>query len=69
MSEEKTSPLTLSVPEAGSRYFGLRRRASYAAAERGELPTIRIGRRLRVPIRALEAMLDQAGQRVPVTMA
>jgi excisionase family DNA binding protein len=54
------SPITLSVPEAGARYFGLSRNASYAAAERGELPVIRIGRLLRVPVRALEKMLDSA---------
>jgi excisionase family DNA binding protein len=59
MTEEH--PLTLSVPEAGAKYFGLSRNAAYAAAERGELPVVRIGRLLRVPIRALEAMLDQAG--------
>jgi len=45
-------PRTLSVPEAGSRYLGLSRNASYAAASRGELPVIRIGRLLRVPVRA-----------------
>jgi hypothetical protein len=59
MSDD-TAPLTISVPEAGWRYFGLSRAAAYAAAERGELPTLRIGRLLRVPIRALEAMLDRA---------
>jgi hypothetical protein len=52
-------PLTISVPEAGKRYFNLSRNASYGAAERGEIPTIRIGRLLRVPVRALERMLDQ----------
>jgi Helix-turn-helix domain len=57
MSE--SSPLTISVPEAGQRYFNLSRNAAYAAADRGELPTIRIGRLLRVPVRALEEMLDQ----------
>ena len=55
-------PLTLAVPEAGKRYFNLSRNASYAAAERGEIPTIRIGRLLRVPIRALEQLLDRAGK-------
>ena len=54
--------LTISVPEAGKRYFGMCRAASYAAAERGEIPAIRIGRLLRVPVRALEAMLDKASQ-------
>jgi hypothetical protein len=54
-------PKTLSVPEAGRRYFGLARNASYDAARRGELPVIRIGGRLRVPVIALERMLDDAG--------
>jgi excisionase family DNA binding protein len=52
-------PLTMTVPEAGKKYFGLSRDGSYRAAERGEIPTIRIGRLLRVPVRALERMLDQ----------
>jgi len=55
--------LTLSVPEAGKRYFGLSRNGSYAAAERGEIPTVRIGRLLRVPVRACERMLDAAGEK------
>jgi len=50
---------TISVPEAGRRYFDLCRGASYEAAKRGDIPTIRIGRLLRVPVRALERMLDQ----------
>jgi hypothetical protein len=49
---------TLSVPEAGKTYFGLGRNAAYAAAKRGDLPVIRVGKILRVPIRALERMLD-----------
>ena len=59
MSEEEI-PLTISVPEAGKRYFGLSRNGSYDAAGRGEIPTIRIGRLLRVPVRLMERMLDQA---------
>ncbi len=54
-------PLTISVPEAGKKYFGLCRNASYDAAARGEIPVIRIGRLLRVPVRALERMLERAG--------
>jgi excisionase family DNA binding protein len=54
-------PLTLSVPEAGKKYFSLSRNAAYEAARRGELPTVKIGRLLRVPVRAVERMLDQAG--------
>jgi hypothetical protein len=52
------TPLTIPVPEAGRKYFGLSRNASYAAADRGDIPTIRIGRLLRVPVRALEEMLN-----------
>jgi hypothetical protein len=56
------APLTISVPEAGEKYFGLCRNAAYDAAKRGEIPTIKIGRLLRVPVRALERMLDRAGE-------
>jgi hypothetical protein len=56
---------TLSVPQAGRRYFDLSRGASYAAAARGEIPVIRIGRKKRVPIPALDRMLEQAGPGVP----
>lgn len=60
MSED--IPLTLSVPEAGKRYYGLGRNASYSAAARRELPTIKIGRLLRVPVRAMERILDSCGK-------
>lgn len=59
--------LTLSVPEAGARYFGLSKNTSYEAAARGDIPTIRIGRLLRVPVRAIERMLDEAGRTQPST--
>ena len=55
-------PLTLSVPEAGRRYFGLSRNGSYDAAMRGEIPTVAVGRLLRVPVRLMERMLDTAGE-------
>jgi excisionase family DNA binding protein len=61
MSDEQA--LTISVPEAGKKYLNLGRNASYAAAERGEIPTIKVGRLLRVPVRAMERLLDNvAGQ-------
>ena len=59
--------LTISVPEAGRRYFGLSRNGAYAAAVRGEIPTIKIGRLLRVPIRAMELKLDEASRSSPST--
>jgi hypothetical protein len=64
MSEKNTVAAckTMSVPEAGALYFDLERDASYAAARRGDIPTIKIGRTLRVPIMALERMMEQAGK-------
>jgi hypothetical protein len=56
-------PKTLSVPQTGRRYFDLARNASYEAARRGEIPTIRIGARLRVPIVQLERMLTEGRSR------
>ena len=52
---------TVSVPEAG-RWLGIGRNASYEAARRGEIPTIRIGRLLRVPVVALERKLEEVGR-------
>lgn len=47
----------VTVEEAG-QWLGIGRSAAYDAIERNELPHIRIGRRIVVPIRALERMLD-----------
>ena len=43
MAVDDEAPLTISVPEAGKKYFNLSRDGSYAAAGRGEIPTIRVG--------------------------
>lgn len=47
-------------PDAG-RILGLSRQSTYDAATRGDLPTIRIGRRLLVPTAALRRMLQLDG--------
>jgi hypothetical protein len=60
-------PLTISVPEAGRRYFGLSKKGSYDAADRGEIPTIKIGKLRRVPVRAMERILDEAGKSAAVS--
>ncbi len=53
-------PVTLDVPVAGG-IVGLSRNASYAAAVRGDLPTLRIGRLLKVPV-VVFAMLLVSGR-------
>ncbi len=47
---------TLTVEQAG-HYMGLSRQSAYEAAARGDLPTLRVGRRLLVPTAALRRML------------
>jgi hypothetical protein len=54
---------TTSVPLAGKQYFGLSRNGAYAAARAGTIPTIRVGRLLKVPIAAMERLLESAGDR------
>jgi hypothetical protein len=57
---DANEPKTLSVPEAGRIYYGLRSaKASYRAAKRGEIPTIKVGNRFRVPVAAMEARLAE----------
>lgn len=58
-------PKTLSVPEAGRRYFGKGRNASYAASRNGQIPTIEIGRLRRVPVVAMERILNEARPKEP----
>jgi excisionase family DNA binding protein len=57
MSEER---LTYTVQQAG-HLLGLSRNSMYRAIEAGELPSLRIGKRLLVPRDALEAKLRSAG--------
>ncbi len=52
---------TLSIYEAG-KVLGIGRSAAYEAARKGELPVLKIGRRLLVPIVALERLLEEAGR-------
>jgi hypothetical protein len=44
------------VPEAG-KMAGLNRNKSYSAAERGEIPTIKFGKLLKVPAAAWDRIL------------
>ena len=57
--QRKKSPHkeTLTVPEA-SKILGVGKNAGYAAARTGQIPTIRIGRRLLVPKLKLRRLLE-----------
>lgn len=48
--DEALARPTISVPEAGKLFFGLARNAAYDAAKTGDIPTIRIGGRIMVPV-------------------
>jgi hypothetical protein len=61
--QKAEAPLTISVPEAGRKYFGLSKNGSYDAAARGEIPTVKVGKLRRVPVRAMERLLDEAGSK------
>jgi excisionase family DNA binding protein len=56
-SQNCTERLVYTVPEAG-RLLGLSRNGAYAAAQRGEIPTIRIGRLLLVPKGPFHRMVE-----------
>ena len=51
---------TLTVEEA-AKVLGVGRNTAYEAVRRGEIPSIRVGRRLVVPKAALERMLECGG--------
>ncbi len=51
---------TMTVKEAAKR-LGIGRDQGYAAAHLGQIPTIKIGKRLLVPVVAFENMLANAG--------
>ena len=55
---EAMKPLTYTVDEA-AKLLRIGRNHAYDAAKAGELPTIKIGKRILVPRAALERMLAQ----------
>ncbi len=52
---------TLTVDETASA-LGISRNAAYEGVRRGEIPSIRVGRRLLVPRIALERLLEKAAE-------
>ena len=60
MNEELRTLLsrpTASVPDVGRVCYGLCRNASYSAAKKGDIPTIKIGGSVLVPTSALRKQL------------
>jgi len=55
--KQKSERQAIKLDEVARR-LGVSRGSAYLAARRGQIPTIRIGRLLLVPVAALERMLD-----------
>jgi excisionase family DNA binding protein len=55
--DQKSERKTITVGEA-AKALGICRNKGYEAARRGEIPTIRIGKRILVPLAALERKLQ-----------
>lgn len=60
MSDDDTfPPLVLTVPEL-AKILGIGRNQAYDAVRRGEIPSIRVGRRILISTKAIEYFLDAA---------
>jgi excisionase family DNA binding protein len=57
MHTEGNEPLTYKVDEV-ARLLGIGRNHCYEACKRGDIPTIRVGKRLLIPRVALDRMLN-----------
>ena len=60
-TKETTESLVYDVPTAG-KLLNLSRATAYSLAAQGIIPTIRLGKRIVVPKKALEKMLTEAGK-------
>jgi excisionase family DNA binding protein len=56
-SKAAEQPVTVSVPEA-ARILGIGRNTAYVAVRRGDLPAVRIGGRIVVPVHRLVGLID-----------
>lgn len=54
--------LTLTVEQAAKR-LGIGRNSAYEATRNGDIPNIKIGKRILVPVAAFEKMLSEAGRK------
>lgn len=56
IDEHRLQPMTVTVEEAG-RALGIGRNAAYEAVKRGQIPSLKLGRRIVVPIAGLEQLV------------
>jgi excisionase family DNA binding protein len=63
MKKANKSDLVYSIEEA-SKILGIGRNLTYDAARRGEIPTIRIGKSIKIPKKALDQLLAE-GSNIP----
>jgi excisionase family DNA binding protein len=61
LAENEPQRRTVTIQEA-ARILGVGRDQAYNAARQGQLPVIRIGKRLLVSLPALNRMIDEAGR-------
>ncbi len=57
MVNDSSKPLVYSVAEAGKR-LGLSRGSMYEAVHTGQIPSIKVGRRILIPRVALDRLLE-----------
>jgi excisionase family DNA binding protein len=63
-TQEQHQPLTITVERAG-QLLGISRGLAYDLVRRGDIPAIRLGRRLVVPAHAIDEILrDRSAQSV-----
>ena len=63
MNEPSTEVLVYTVPQV-ARMLGINRNLGYELARQGQIPTIKLGRRLLCPKAAVDRWLTEAGQLV-----
>ena len=66
MINDANESLTITVEEA-ARLLGISRTLAYQAARSGEIPTIKVGRRILVPRAAFDRRLEEAVKKEDAT--
>ena len=61
MENKSQNKLTITVPEA-ARMLGISRGLGYEMAREGTIPTLRFGRRVVVPLAAIERLLQETNK-------